>query len=201
VLAALVTVAVIALVVFGGYTAYRSRLGPPAPGSETLRATICDVGRGGALRLAGFGDDGEDMILEIATAASVRQGADEWHELAGEYRGRSVRLEWWPKPNGTKVVAYSKTGLALAEIQLDPAALEAAKPDGSPLAALGSTFKVEESGDAIRAGALAFKTWLLYDDEKRRVLRVEKVGEEAPRACLGRVIAADAIEVAKVGAK
>jgi hypothetical protein len=183
------------------YTAWRSRFGPPAPGSETLRCTVVDVKQGGVLRLAGFGDDGEDMELPIATLATVRLGGggEEWHELGGEYRKRRVRLEWRKRPNGPKVVAFSKTDMPLDEAQLDPAALEAARPGSGPLAALGGTFRVEEAGDAVRGEALALKTWLLVDDEKRRVLRVDRVGEQPPRACLGRVIAADAIDVIRTG--
>ncbi|MEZ0231097.1 MAG: hypothetical protein ACAI25_20950 [Planctomycetota bacterium] len=196
---ALVTVAIIAALAFAAFTAYRSRLGPPAPGSETLRSTICDVKASGALRLAGFGDDGEDVELPISAVVAVRMGAESWTEMSGQYRSRLLRLEWRKKPNGTKVVAYSKTDQTLEEVQLDPAALDGAKAGGPPVAALGSTFKVEEAGDAIRGEALALKTWVLYDDEKRRVLRVERIGEQPPRACLGRVIAADAIDVVKIG--
>lgn len=198
-LGALVTVGVGALVAFAAYTWYRSRLGPPAPGSETLRATICDVKAGGSIRLAGFGDDGEDVLLPITAVIAVRLGGEEWFELSGQYRSRLLRLEWRRRPSGLKVVAYSKTDLPLEEVQLDAAALDAAKPGGSPVAALATTFRVEEAGDAIRGEALALKTWVFSDDEKRRVLRVERVGEQPPRACLGRVIAADAIEVVKLG--
>jgi hypothetical protein len=197
--AALITIAVAALLGLVAYTVYRSRFGPPAPGSETLRATIRDVKAGGAVRLAGFGDDGEDVLLPITGAVRVRIGAEDWHELSGEYRGRMLRLEWRKRGDTTKVVAYAKTDLPLAEVQLDPAALDGAKAGSGPVAALGSTFKVEEAGDAIRGEALALKTWVLYDDERRRVLRVDRIGEQEPRACLGRVVAADAIEVVKIG--
>ncbi len=198
-LAAFVTAAIVAVLLFGVFTMYRSRFGPPAPGSETLRATICDVKAGGSLRLAGFGDDGEDVELPISAVVAVRMGAESWHEMSGQYRSRLIRLEWRKRPNATKVVAYAKTDLPLEEVQLDPAALDAAKSGGPPVAALGSTFRVEESGDAIRGEALALRTWVLYDDEKRRVLRVDKVGEQPARACIGRVIAADAIDVVKIG--
>jgi hypothetical protein len=197
VLVVLGTVAAVALVLFALYTFSRSRLGTPAPGAETLRATVCDVKPGGAIRLAGFGDDGEDVVLEVATLVPVRMGAEEWHELAGEYRSRHVRLEW-KKKGVTRVVAYARTDLPLTEVGIDAAALEAARPGSPPLAALGSTFRIEEAGDAIRGGALAVKTWLLHDDEKRRVMRVERAGEQPPRASVGRVVAADAVEVVRL---
>lgn len=198
-LPALLTVGAVVLIAIIAFTAYRSRLGPPAPGSETLRATICDVRAGGAVRLAGFGDDGEDIELPITGFVAVRMGAEEWHELSGQYRSRLLRLEWRKRSTGTRVVAYSKTDMPLEEIQLDPAALESARAGSAPVAALGATFKVEESGDAIRGGALALRTWVLYDEEKRRLLRIERIGEQPARACLGRVIAADAIEVVRIG--
>ncbi len=197
-LPALGTVAAFAILAFALYTFSRSRLGTPAPGAETLRATVCDVKPGGAIRLAGFGDEGEDVVLEVGTLVPVRQGPEEWHELAGEYRSRLVRLEWKKKGGVTRVVAYSRTDLPLAEVGIDAAALEGARPGSPPLAALGSTFRVEEAGDAIRGGALAVKTWVLHDDEKRRVMRVERAGEQPARASVGRVVAADAVEVVRL---
>ena len=127
----------------------------PAPGADTLRATICDVKAGGAIRLAGFGDDGEDVVLTINVLVPVRLGAEEWHEVAGEYRARLIRVEWRKRASGTRVIAYSRTDLPLAEVGLETGTLDAARAGSPPVAALGSTFRVEEAGDAIRGGALA----------------------------------------------
>jgi hypothetical protein len=197
-LAALGTVAAVAFLAYAAYTFSRSRLGTPAPGAETLHASVCDVKEGGAIRLAAFGDDGEDVVLEVATLVIVRAGPEEWHELAGEYRARLVRLEWRKTAGATRVVAYSRTDLPLEEVGIDPVALDAARPGTAPLAALGTTFRLEEAGDAIRGGALAVRTWVLHDDEKRRVMRIERAGQQPPRACVGRVVAADAIEVVRL---
>jgi hypothetical protein len=185
------------------FTLWRSRLGKPAPGAEVLQTTLADVRVGGAIRLCAFGDDREDVTLAITKSARVRLGAEEWHELSGEYRGRTLTIEWRPRGSLLRVVAYRKTGETLAAVGLDAQALEVARAGSPALAALGSSFKVEEAGDAIREGALpqdslAVKTWSLYDEDKRQVLRVERVGAQEARASVGLPVAADAIEVVKV---
>jgi len=196
---ALAVALLVALGVFVVYTFGRSRLGRPAPGSETLRSTICHVKKGGAIRLGGFGDDGEDVQLSIGSEAKVRLGPEEWHELTADYRGRAIRLEWRVQQGATRVVAYSRTELPLSEVGLEAPALDAVRAGGPAMTLLGSSFKVEEVGDAIRGEALAFRTWLLHDEEKRRFVRLERVGEQTPKASIGKPIAADAIEVVRVG--
>jgi hypothetical protein len=196
---ALAVALLVALGVFAVYTFGRSRLGRRAPGSETLQRTICDVKQGGEIRLGGFGDDGEDVLLKLTQVAKVRLGPDEWHELTAEYRGRGIRVEWRVRQGATRVVAYSRTDMPLSEVGLEAAALDAVRAGGPAMTLLGSSFKLEEIGDAIRGEALAFKTWLLHDEEKRRLVRIERVGEQSPKASIGKPIAADAIEVVRVG--
>lgn len=191
-----------ALGVLAAFTWYRSRLGRPAPGADTLGATIADVHEGGAIRLGAFGDDGEDVELVVSERTRVRQGALEWREMRGSYRGRTMALEWRERPDGLGVVAFKKTGLPLSELALDPASLEQARPGGPPVAALGGVFKVEDVGDAIREGkdpkgSIAFKTWVLFDEEKRRSIRIERVGEQPATASLGLPVAGDAIEIVR----
>src|SRR5581483_6326165 len=103
--------ALVALLVF---TWWRSRLGPSAPGSECLRASCKDVALGGAIRLGAFGDEGEDVELQVARRTRVRLGESEWLELAGDYRGRTLAVEWQPR----RVVAYKRTSLPLEQVGL-----------------------------------------------------------------------------------
>jgi hypothetical protein len=184
-------------------TAYRSRLGKPAPGADVLPATLADVREGGAIRLGGFGDDREDVTLTIAKSVRVRLGGEEWRELSGDYRGRTLTVEWRRRGSLLRVVAYRRTGEPLEAVALDPEALEQARAGGAPIAALASSYRVEEAGDAIREGAtpedsLAVKTWFLNDEEKRQVLRVERLGAEKPRVSQGVFVAADAVEIVRI---
>jgi hypothetical protein len=189
--------ALVALLVF---TWWRSRLGPQAPGAECLRASCRDVNVGGAIRLGGFGDEGEDVVLTIAKRARVRLGDEEWLELSGEYKGRTLAVEWRPK----RVVAYKRTALPPESIGLVAVQLEGAAPGGAPIAVADGSLRVEEAGDAIResAGAgdsLAVRTWGLLDEDKRRFVRVERVGERAPLVSEGMLVASDAIEIVRLG--
>jgi hypothetical protein len=101
-----------------------------------------------------------------------------------------------------RVIAYRKCGLAPSDVGLDPAALDAARAGGTVVLA-GSELACEELGEAIRDGrtpqdSLAVRTWLLVDEEKRQVVRIEKVGGAAPQCKQGILVAADAIEVVRL---
>jgi hypothetical protein len=195
---------VVAVAVF---TWWRSRLGPSPPGAECLRASCADVTPGGAIRLAGFGDDGEDVELTVSRRRRVRLGDHEWLELSGEYRGRTLAVEW---PLASKsdarpqhVVAYRRTGISLDGVGLAAPALETAKPGSPPVTFLDSTFRVEETGDAIRhepgpVDSIAVRTWGFLDEEKRRFVRIDRVGEQPPLASEGVLVASDAIEILRL---
>lgn len=187
------------VVALGVYTWWRSRLGPVPPGSECLRAKPSDVAVGGALRLGRFGDDGEDVELEVARRVSVHLGGEDRLELAGGYRGRTLAIEWGPR----RVVAYRRTSVPIAELGLDLAQLEASKA-GATLTVREATLRVEETGDAIRRGpaateSLAVRTWGLLDEEKRAFVRVDRAGEQPPLASEGVLVASDAIEIVRLG--
>ncbi len=202
-LVAIALVVGLGLLAFAVYTFVRSRLGRPAPGAEVLRARICDLKPGGVVRLGGFGDDKEDVVLTVTSFAHGRMGTDEWHDLAGDYRGRTLALEWRDKgPGGLlRVTAFRKTAIPLAEAGLDLATLEGLRAGGN-VTAFGTSFRVEEVGDAIRTfgrESLAVRCWWLVDDDKRQVLRVERVGQQEPVAAVGVHIAADGAEIVSLG--
>lgn len=186
-----------ALVAFTVYTFWRSRLGPVPPGTECLRAKPHQVALGGALRLGKFGDEGEDVVLTVSRRVLVRLGEEERLELAGEYRSRTLAVEW----GRDRVVAYKKTGVPLADVGLDPAVL-AGLQTGASVPIREGAYTVVEAAEAIRTGAqgsLAVRTWGLLDEARRSFLRVERTGEQTPVASEGVLVASDAVEIVRLG--
>lgn len=155
-------------------------LGPGALPSPPL---IRDLRTGGLVRLSGFGDEFEDVQLEIERYTRVTRGREEWHELAGTYRTRQVGIEWELERNDLLVWAFKRLrGEKLADVGLDPAALESWKP-GSTVQAAGEEWVVAGLGRALgHENGIGFGkehlTWELRCADKTRILRIERWGDE-----------------------
>lgn len=153
------------------------------PGALPAPPLLRDLRTGGLIGLSGFGDEFEDVQLEIDRYTRITRGRDEWHELAGTYRTRAVGIEWELERGELLVWAFKRLrGERLEDVGLDPAALESWKP-GQTAQAAGQEWLVAGLGRALaHENGIGFGkehlTWELRDPDKQRILRVERWGDE-----------------------
>lgn len=170
-----------------GLGALPATLGPGALPSPPL---LRDLRPGGLVRLVGFGDDFEDVQLEVERYTRVTRGRDEWHELAGTYRARAVGLEWELERSELLVYGYKKLrGEKLPDLGLEPAALEGWKP-GDKVQVGGEEWLVAGAGRTLaHENGIGFgkehHSWELKREDRARLIRIERWGDEPPAVSRG----------------
>lgn len=181
--------------------------GPMAPrlpvrSEDVLRANVRDVRKGGLLHLPGFGDDYEDLDLEVERYTRFSRGRDEWHELAGTYRNRAVGLEWHLERGEPQVFLYKKLrGHTLADVGLSEERLESLG-EGSHEHE-GVAYRLTAAEEALsHADGLGFgkghRTWELRSPDGARLLRIERWGEKPHQVSLGERTDPSTIQIYKV---
>lgn len=156
------------------------------PGALPAPPLVRDLRVGGLVGLAGFGDEFEDVQLELERYTRYTRGREEWHELAGTYRGRAVGLDW-ELERGEMCLYGMKhlRGEKLEALGLTLEALEQAKPGDQLqdwlLVAAGKTLAHE---NGIGFGK-ELTTWELKSADKKHVARIERWEQEPPAVSRG----------------
>lgn len=167
-----------------------------------LGGSLKDVGRGGVLQLAGFGDALESVDLVVEKHERVVIGRDEWTLLEGSYKGRTIGLEWQQDKGQTHANSMKKLRAPLADVGLTPEALQAATASRS-LVLGGKTYELlAQSDKALRhENGTGFgkehRRWAFATADRKHVLRVEQWDDDPARASVGDAYDASNIEVLK----
>lgn len=172
-------------------------------GPDVLTASVKDLRRGAVVQVSGFGDDFEDVQLEVEGYTRYSRGRDEWHVLQATYKDRPVGLGWDEGQGALRVLAYKHLrGKRLADLGLSPEQLAGLKK-GDTVEALGQTWTVEDAEEALsHKDGTGFgkehQSWELAASDGKQVLRLEQWGDDAPEASLGERIDPAGIEIFRV---
>jgi hypothetical protein len=178
----------------------------PMRGDDVLRANVKDVRTGGLIALKGFGDDFEDVDMEIERCTKFVRGPQEWHVLEGSYRNRPVGLAW--QETGGKLSCHAHKHLdkkTLTDVGLAAEALDgmsegaAHSHDGVDytLRGAGKTFSHKDG----TGFGKELKTWEFASGDGLKSIRVSRKGEQPHQVSLGEDFDAGAlIEIYKVKA-
>jgi hypothetical protein len=167
-----------------------------------LGGGLKDVGRGGVLQLAGFGDALESVDLVVERHERIVIGRDEWTLLEGSYKGRTVGLEWQQALGQTHACSMKRLRVPLAEVGLTPEALQALATtrshahDGKGYELLAHSDKALRHENGTGFGK-EHRRWVLATPDRKHVLRIEKWDDDPARASVGEAYDASNIEVLK----
>jgi hypothetical protein len=190
------------LVVRRGAVTQALRPALPTRENDVLRASLRDVRKGGLVKLPGFGDDFDDVDLEVERYEKTVLGREEWHVLEGTYRNRPVGVGWQDERGTPRTYALKRMRVQLAEVGLTQAALDALASTRTHTHG-GVAYDVEEQGKALRhENGTGFgkehKAWFLASKDKSKVLRIERWGDEPAQVTLGEAMDPTTVEIYKV---
>lgn len=171
-------------------------------GVDVLSASITDVRAGGMVKAAGFGDDFEDIHLEIDAYNRLSFNKENWHELVSQYKGRAVAVEWQERSGGRKVYGVRfHRGKELLDIGLQDADLDSLE-DGRAVALDGIEYKLARSGEALfHKGGDGFgkkMNFWEFQAEEGGLLRVERASDGTTTVSVAKPLNEAEFEVLRV---
>lgn len=160
------------------------------PGALPAPPLVRDLRVGGLVGLSGFGDEFEDVQLEIERYTRCTRGREEWHELSGTYRSRAVGLDWEVERGEMFLYAMKRLrGEKLSDLGIALEALLAAKP-GEHLKSGEEDWTVVGAGKTLaHENGIGFgkelATWELKSADKKKLVRIERWDDEPPAVSRG----------------
>ncbi|MCA8922875.1 MAG: DUF4178 domain-containing protein [Planctomycetes bacterium] len=174
--------------------------------ADVLDATVKDLRKGALLEVTGFGDSFEDVQLEVEAYTRYSRERDEWHELQSSYQGRPVAIVWDEERGVLRVWAVKHLrGTALADVGLDLEALEGLAK-GATVEGAGETWTLDDAGKAYsHSNGTGFgkehRSWELLSGDQRKILRIERWGDDLPTVSLGEAMEPDGMTIYRVKGK
>lgn len=195
-------VIVVCLVVLAalGYVFYRNR----GPAADTRPAaappTIENIQPGAVLSLHRVGPELKDVDVRIIARHRYREGGFQWTELEGETGEGTAWIE--VERDDELSVSIALRQLSIAQVNLDPAALDAfVKADEGRVEADGVSYDYEDNGraeflrdgDPTRAEPVVY--WDFEHADAKHFLSVERWGEDDYQVHLSEALSPGQIEI------
>lgn len=152
--------------------------------ADVLEATVKDLKKGALIEVTGFGDEFEDVQLEVEAYTRFSRARDEWHELQSSYRGRQVAILWDEEAGALRVwTAKDLRGKGLGDLGLEADAFDALTK-GASVEVDGASYALTDVDKAFsHSNGTGFgkehRSWELLKADGKGLLRVERWGDDA----------------------
>lgn len=173
---------------------------------DVLDSTVKDLKRGALIEVTGFGDEFEDVQLEVEAYTRYARARDEWHELQSSYRARQVGILWDVEAGTDRVwAAKHLRGKSLADIGQDAAGFDALTK-GASIEVDGTSYSVTDVDKALsHKDGTGFgkehRSWELLAADGKSLLRVEQWRDDAHLVTLCEALDPAAITIYRLKAK